>query len=229
MCKRRRPLARPRGVRSSNVAAFRLSDRTEEAAESDLIERTLAGDGDAFAILVGRHQRRVFRMTNAIVRDEAEADAITQDAFVLAYTNLAKFEGRSGFETWVTRIAINRSRDWLRRRKFTSLFVIGNDGDEGRPAIEPVDDRPDPERELSSAQLRRAIERAERRLSVQQKTIFRLRHHEDLALEEIASLLGLSAGTVRAHLFRAVHKIRKELADWRAGAQPLGSQHEALQ
>lgn len=206
-----------------------MTGRTDEPAEETLIERTLAGDGGAFAILVERHQRRIYRVAWAIVRDESEADAITQDSFVQAYTNLSKFEGRSGFETWVTRIAINRSRDTLRRRRFTSLFIIGNDAGDGQPSIEPVDDRPDPERQLHSTQLRHAIERAERRLSAQQKTIFRLRHYEDLALEEIAALLGLSAGTVRAHLFRAVHKIRKELAEWRSGGTPLGTHHEALQ
>ena len=82
--------------------------------------------------------------------------------------------------------------------------------------LEPVDDRPDPERQLMSVQLRRAIGRAERHLSAQQKTIFRLRHYENLALEDIADALGLRAGTVRAHLFRAIHKIRKELAEWRS-------------
>ena len=64
-------------------------------------------------------------------------------------------------------------------------------------------------------QLRAAIQRAERGLSPQQKVIFRLRHYENLSLEEIAEHLGLRAGTVRAHLFRAIHKIRKELAGWR--------------
>jgi len=66
-----------------------------------------------------------------------------------------------------------------------------------------------------SGQLRIAIQRAEKLLSSQQKVIFRLRHYENLSLEEIADHLGLRAGTVRAHLFRAIHKIRKELACWR--------------
>ena len=65
-----------------------------------------------------------------------------------------------------------------------------------------------------AVQLRAAIERAERKLSSQQKVIFRLRHYEDRSLEDIAQLLGLRSGTVRAHLFRAIHKIRQELAEW---------------
>jgi RNA polymerase sigma-70 factor, ECF subfamily len=195
-----------------NVAVFRFSD--SPPTDRELIERTLGGDGDAFAMLVERFQRKIFRLAYSIVRDEAEADTIAQDTFVLAYTNLQKFEARSGFETWLTRIAINRSRDWLRRRRFISLFSTNEDGVE-EPVIEPVDERPDAERSVMSSQLRAAIRRAERSLSAQQKIIFRLRHYEDLPAEEIAQHLGLQASTVRAHLFRASQKIRRELAAWR--------------
>ncbi|HEX8252208.1 MAG TPA: sigma-70 family RNA polymerase sigma factor [Thermoanaerobaculia bacterium] len=189
---------------------------SELSTDQELIDRTIAGDGHAFALLVERHQRKVFRVVLAIVRDASEADVVTQDAFVQAYTNLSRFEGRSGFETWLTRIAINRSRDTLRRRRFVSLFTFGGDDGEEETPLELVDERPDPERQFISSQLRVAIQRAERQLSPQQKVIFRLRHYENLALEEIAEHLGLNAGTVRAHLFRAVHKIRKELAVWRS-------------
>lgn len=197
------------------MAVFRPNDSLPPS-ESDLILRTLAGDGAAYGFLVERFQRKIFRVAYAIVRDETEADTVTQDTFIQAYTNLAKFEGRAGFETWLTRIAINRSRDVLRRRKLVSFFSPRQDPDDDEtPILEPVDDRPDPERQLMASQLRAAIERAERHLSSQQKVIFRLRHYENLALEEIAEHLGLAAGTVRAHLFRAIHKIRKELAGWR--------------
>jgi RNA polymerase sigma-70 factor (ECF subfamily) len=199
---------------------FRLTD-SEDAAPTDreLIARTLAGDGAAFGLLVERFQRKVFRVAFAIVRDDGEADNITQDTFVQAYTHLARFEERSAFETWLTRIAINRSRDVLRRRRFLSLFISrDDDGEPVEVMLEPVDERPDPERQYAASQLRSAIERAERMLSAQQKTIFRLRHYEEMSLEDIAAHLGLRSGTVRAHLFRAIHKIRKELAHWRQRA-----------
>lgn len=197
-----------------SVAAFRVSQIDHSnPTDRELIERTLAGDGGAFALLVERFQRNIYRVAYAIVRDDMEADTVTQDTFIQAYTHLAGFEGRSGLETWLTRIAINRSRDLLRRRRFVSLFTRIDD-DQTEFYLEPVDDRPDPEREMMSHQLKAAIERAERKLSTRQKIIFRLRHYEDRPLEEIADLLGLRAGTVRAHLFRAVHKIRKELAGW---------------
>jgi RNA polymerase sigma-70 factor (ECF subfamily) len=209
------------------VAAFRMNDPENLPSDRELIDRTLAGNGDAYGMLVERFQRKIFRVARSIVRDDMEADTITQDTFVQAYTHLARFQGRAEFETWLTRIAINRSRDALRRRRFVSLFTLRDDGSESETLIEPVDERPDPERQLLSSQLRKAIGRAERGLSSQQKTIFRLRHYENLPLEEIAEAMGLKAGTVRAHLFRAIHKIRKELAEWRSARDIQGTEHEA--
>ena len=206
-----------------------MSDPEDLPSDRELIDRTLAGNGDAFAMIVERFQRKIFRVARSIVRDDVEADIITQDTFVQAYTHLARFQGRAELETWLTRIAINRSRDALRRRRFVSLFTLREDGSESETLIEPVDERPDPERQLMSSQLRKAIGRAERGLSAQQKTIFRLRHYENLSLEDIAEAMGLKAGTVRAHLFRAIHKIRKELAEWRSARDIQGIEHEALQ
>jgi RNA polymerase sigma-70 factor, ECF subfamily len=192
----------------TQINAFDPPDR-------ELIARTLDGDGGAFGVLVERFQRKIYRVAYAIVRDEVEADTITQDTFIQAYTHLAKFQGRSEFQTWLTRIAINRSRDSLRRRRFFRFFSSTDDEENREGFVEPVDDRPDPEREIMAHQLRGAIELAERQLSAQQKVIFRLRHYENRSLEEIAELLGLRSGTVRAHLFRAIHKIRKQLEAFR--------------
>lgn len=188
--------------------------RESAPTDRELIARTLGGDGSAFGILVDRFQRKIYRVAYAIVRDDVEADTITQDTFIQAYTHLARFQGRSELETWLTRIAINRSRDWLRRRKFVSLFSHDDESEGREYVIEPVDERPDAERQVMAHQLRAAITRAAGTLSSQQKIIFRLRHYENHSLEEIAELLGLRSGTVRAHLFRAIHKVRKELAQW---------------
>jgi RNA polymerase sigma-70 factor (ECF subfamily) len=209
------------------VVTFRLTDSNEPPSDRELIDRTLAGDHDAFAAIVERFQRKIFRVAFAIVRDDVEADTITQDTFVQGYTHLAKFQGRAELETWLTRITINRSRDALRRRKFMSLFSRIDNDNEAAPHLEPVDQRPDPERQVMAGQLKAAIERAEKELSAQQKVIFRLRHYEDLSLEDIATHLGLRSGTVRAHLFRAIHKIRKELAAWRSRTTPQGMEDAA--
>lgn len=182
-------------------------------SDSALIERTLSGDEAAFASLIDRYQRKIYRVALAIVRDEAQADVVTHETFVQAYFRLRTFEGRAELETWLTRIAINKARDVLRGRKFVSLSSPArDDGEEESVAIELPDQAPDAERQVFAKQLRRLIEEAVESLSAQQKMIFRLRHFEEMSMEEIGELMGLHAGTVRAHLFRAVHKVRKRLA-----------------
>ncbi|HVR42555.1 MAG TPA: sigma-70 family RNA polymerase sigma factor [Thermoanaerobaculia bacterium] len=197
-----------------------MSER-DPTPERELIERVLEGDPSAFEVIVRRHQKRIFRVAWAILRDESEADAVTQDTFVQAYLHLKGFAGRSGLETWLTRIAINRSRDALRgRRRIRLTGWTGGEEDGGREWPQPVDPRPDAEREVMGRELQDAIDRAVDRLSIQQRLVFRMRHYEDRSLEEIASILGLRAGTVRAHLFRAIHKVRRELSGWFPSRKP---------
>ncbi|MGH9456338.1 MAG: RNA polymerase sigma factor [Thermoanaerobaculia bacterium] len=176
-----------------------------------LVARTLAGDAAAYDEIVRRHQKAIYRVAFAIVRDEADADGVTQDAFVQAYLHLSRFQRRSNLATWLTRIAINRARDVLRRRSWLRLRSWDV---EDAPPLQLVEEGPDAERRAIGRELREALERAEEALSAQQRIIFRMRHYEDRPLEEIAKLLGLRPGTVRAHLFRALQKLRKELGAW---------------
>lgn len=205
---------------SVNVVSAHQSE--QPLSDGELVEQTLAGDDEAFSELVARHQKKAFRIALAIVRDAAEADVVTQDAFVQAYMNLSRFQRRAEFETWLTRIVINRSRDALRGRSFVSLSAVRSGED--APQIDAVDQSPDAERQMIARQLNGAIERAVERLPAQQRVIFRLRHLEEMPLERIAELLGLRAGTVRAHLFRAVHRLRKELTQWLPGSRLIEEQ-----
>lgn len=196
------------------MANAQFTEPEVQVSDDDLISRSLAGDELAYARIVERYQKKIYRIALAIVRNEMDADHVTQDTFVQAYLNLAKFEKRAGLETWLTRIAINRGRDTLRGRKWTFLPWSSRDDDGEEVGIELADSRPDAEKEALGGEIGRAIEKAIEHLSEQQKTIFTLRHFEDLPLEEIARLMKLRPGTVRAHLFRAVHKVRKELKSW---------------
>lgn len=200
------------------MATVHVDELPDPATDAELIQRTLNGEEAAYGLVVDRYQRKVFRVAYAIVRDEMEADLITQDTFVKAYMNLARFEQRSELETWLTRIAINRGRDFLRGRKFLSLSPVDREG--RRDIHDPIDERPDAEREAIGHQIGLSLERALSSLSPQQKIIFRLRHYEERSLEEIGRLLDLRPGTVRAHLFRALKKLRHELADWVGNEEP---------
>ena len=181
--------------------------------ERSLVERAVSGDAEAFAEIVQTHQKRIYSVALAIVRDEMEADAVTQDTFIQAYRHLSRFEGRSELETWLTRIAINRARDSTRRRRRWISWSFGAENDSAG-MLDPVDENPDAERLMESRQLRHAIDRSLVKLSERQRIIFQLRHFDGRTLEEIASILGLKAGTVRAHLFRAIRKVREELRPW---------------
>ena len=187
-------------------------DPLELPTDESLISEVLSGSDDAFTRLVERYQKKIFRVSVAIVRDDMDADTVTQDTFVRAYYRLKDFEGRSGFETWLTRIAINRARDCLRKRRRWLRF--SDSSEDNVVPIDPVDDRPDAERSALSSEISAAVDRVVEGLSMQQRTIFCLRHYENLSLEEIARMLGLKSGTVRAHLFRAIHRLRDELVHW---------------
>lgn len=202
------------------VATLEVEQPQAEPSTDQLIDRSIEGDQRSFGDLVERYQRKIFRVAYAILRDEMESDLVTQDAFVQAWLHLAKFQRRSNFETWVTRIAINRAKDLIRSRRWT--VPLASQTDEDKAGFEPLDDKADPERNAVSRQLNDAIERAVDSLSTQQKMIFRLRHYENLPLEEISQIMGLRAGTVRAHLFRAVHKLRAELSGWLPGRKLEG-------
>jgi len=183
------------------------------STDEELIARTLEGDGSAYGTIVERYQRKIYRVAQAILRDEMEADIVTQDVFVQAYSSLGRFQQKSELATWLTRIAINRARDVIRRKRVRSFFTIGQPESEGG-IPELRDGQPDAERLAMSTQLLSSIEQAVSALSEQQRIIFSLRHYEDLSLEEIAASLNLRPGTVRTHLFRAIHKLRKELSAW---------------
>jgi RNA polymerase sigma-70 factor, ECF subfamily len=202
--------------------------RPDVPADPELIRRTLAGDGEAFDAIVLRHQRRIYRVAWAILRDETDADSVTQDAFVQAYRHLKRFEGRAELETWLTRIVVNRARDVLRSRKRWTLVPWARpDGSGGVGQPEPSDGRPDPERLVMAGQLSSAIDQAVEELSGQQRVVFTLRHFEDLPLEEIAEMLGMRPATARVHLFRALKKVRRRLEGWRPARPMEESHHEA--
>jgi len=202
------------------VASLQVEQPQAEHSTDELIDRSIEGDQRAFAEIVERYQRKIFRVAHAILRDEMESDLVTQDAFIQAWLHLARFERRANFETWLTRIAINRARDVIRSRRWT--VTLASQADDDEPGFEPIDEKADPERNAVSRQMNDAIEKAVKSLSSQQGMIFRLRHYENLSLEEISQAMGLRAGTVRAHLFRAVHKLRAELAGWLPGRRLEG-------
>jgi len=184
-------------------------------ADLSLVDLARGGDRAAFGELVRLHQRRVYTVCRQYLGPD-EADGAAQDAFVKAYSRLRSFDGRSAFTTWLTRIAVNTCLDRLRKLKREGLRVAAEEENgDGDLLGRLPDGAADPEALLMQRQALERLSRCEGRLPAQQREVFRLRFYAELALEEIAGALGVSPGTVKTQLHRAVHRVRQELGDVR--------------
>lgn len=188
--------------------------------ETQLIREARDGNPEAFAYFVRRYQPRITRVAYRLLRDMGEADCASQETFLRAYQSLKDFREGSTFETWITRICINWCKDRLKRRRLVFYFhqapAPGDaDEDEPGPRDTAAGDDPSPERRAISREIRERLRRAMDALSPRQRSVFVLKHFEELSIPEIADLTGLDSGTVKSHLFRAARKIRERLGDFR--------------
>jgi RNA polymerase sigma-70 factor (ECF subfamily) len=181
--------------------------------ESKLIGEVLAGRTESFEYFVKKYQHKITRVAYRLLRDSGEADCAAQESFLRAYQKLNDFREGSTFETWLTRICINWCKDRLKRRRLVFYFhqaPVEEDTETGPHEIAAHPD-PSPERRAMSREIRDRLRSAMESLSPRQRTIFVLKHFEELSIPEIAELTSLDSGTVKSHLFRAAHKIRERL------------------
>ena len=183
--------------------------------EARLIAEVRAGNADAFEYFVRRYQRRITRVAFRMLRDLGEADCAAQESFLKAYQNLNDFREGSTFETWLTRICINACKDRLKRRRLVFYFhqAPASSEEETGPRELAAHPDPSPERRAMSREIRERLSTAMESLSPRQRTIFVLKHFEELSIPEIAGMTGLDSGTIKSHLFRASRKIRERLED----------------
>jgi RNA polymerase sigma-70 factor, ECF subfamily len=185
-----------------------MADRLEAGIQSDVELRD-------FGAWMASEQRRIFLLCRRMLQDPDEADSATQDIFLKAFRALSKAEP-SVLENpgkWVARIAVNTCLDRLRSRAWRIWRRRPAPGDEALILAMTSEQSPDAEAQLYAKQIQRRLDAALERLSPRQRAVFILRHYEALSLEEIAGILHLDVGTVKAHLFRALGKLREELKD----------------
>jgi RNA polymerase sigma-70 factor (ECF subfamily) len=167
---------------------------------------------EEFDDLVREHQQRIFRVVMALVRDSELAANLTQDCFVRAYESRASFRGDASVSTWLIKIAMNLVRDHARNRRqafWKRLFQRPADEAEYESVAENVkDSRSTPDRLLLAKEELAAVWAAVAELSPQQREVFVLRFSEEMGLDEIALVLEVKVGTVKAHLSRAVTAVR---------------------
>jgi RNA polymerase sigma-70 factor (ECF subfamily) len=170
-------------------------------------------DDDAFDALVRQSQRRVQRIVQTLVGDADTAATLTQETFLRAYRARDSFRGRARVETWLISIALNVARDHLksRRQSFWRRLIRGREAAADDGAW--TDPGPSIERTLVAREAVDRIPAALRTLSTQQREAFTLRFVEEMSLAEIADVLGVSEGTVKAHLHRATQAVRRRLQE----------------
>lgn len=184
-----------------------------------MVEQLVAAGGAVtpladFAGWMASEQRRIFLLCQRMLGDSDDADTATQDAFLKAYRALEKQESVIDDPAkWLTRIAVNTCLDKLRSRRWQFWRKRPNQEDEEVILAMAPATAPDAEDQFFASQIGRRIHAALERLSDRQRAVFTLRHYEDRSLDEIAELLGLDVGTVKAHMARAVSKLREELRD----------------
>ncbi|WP_363320239.1 RNA polymerase sigma factor RpoE [Ferrovum sp.] len=184
---------------------------TEREIDQQLVERAQHGDKLAFELLVIKYQRKLLRLIGRLVRDPAEAEDVTQDAFIKAYRALGSFRGDSAFYTWLYRIGVNTAKNFLMnqgRRMPSSIGVEEAEYYEGNDLLQDVNT---PEAELLSRELARTVNDSMEALPEELKTAIRLREIEGLSYEDIATMMNCPIGTVRSRIFRAREAISHKL------------------
>jgi RNA polymerase sigma-70 factor (ECF subfamily) len=181
--------------------------------DQQLVERAQRGDKRAFELLVLKYQRKLGRLLSRFVRDPAEVEDVTQEAFIKAYRALPGFRGDSAFYTWLYRIGINTAKNYLvalGRRAPTSTG-FDNEEAEGFEDADQLRDANTPESELEGKEIAATVNRAMDALPKDLRTAITLREIEGLSYEEIANVMNCPVGTVRSRIFRARDAIAAEL------------------
>ena len=187
-----------------------MSDRE---IDRQLVERAQHGDKQAFGLLVEKYQRKLARLLSRFIRDPAEVEDVTQEAFIKAYRALPAFRGDSAFYTWLYRIGINTAKNYLMalgRRAPTSTEVEAEEA-EGLEEGEQLRDINTPESVLLSNEIARTVNQTIEQLPEELRKAIQMREIEGLSYEDIAAAMDCPIGTVRSRIFRAREAIAEQL------------------
>lgn len=190
----------------------------DKAEDRQLIEQIKQGEKKAFKELVDKYKKPLYYYCYRLCRNHADAEDLSQEVFIKVYQKINQFREEAKIKTWIYRIASNAFIDKKRRK----VFMIN---EKNYPEIESKiniammqsqENYRDPERQTESSIIQKHIDMAMQRLSEKEKTAFILKHHEGLAIKEIAAIFKTSDGTVKSHLFRAVQKLQTTLSFYRS-------------
>ena len=186
---------------------------TDRDIDRQLVARAQRGDKQAFELLVEKYQRKLARLLSRFIRDPAEVEDVTQEAFIKAYRALPAFRGDSAFYTWLYRIGINTAKNYLMamgRRAPTSTEVEAEEA-EGFEEGEQLRDINTPESLLLSSEIAKTVNATIEQLPEELRTAIQMREIEGMSYEDIAKAMDCPIGTVRSRIFRAREAIAEQL------------------
>lgn len=197
-----------------------MSTKAQEVAlDRLLVDRFKSGDQSAFNEMVSRYWDRIYAMVHQLLRNQQDAEEVTQDAFIRAHRGLVNFRGDSAFSTWLYQIATNLARNrywyWWRRKRDQSVSIdapVSADNDTTLAEVIPAD-LETPEDIAVTQELIANIAAGMERLSAKHREILILRNVKNLSYEEIAEILGISVGTVKSRIARARESLRAKLGE----------------
>lgn len=195
-------------IKASPPAALPLEDD-----DRALVRRVVAGDHAAFEVVMRRHNRRLYRLARATLKNDADAEDALQEAYLYAYRSMAQFRGDAALSTWLARVLLNecfgRLRRAARRQNVIPLISMHSEID---IATMPDNDTERPDEALVRADMRKLLERKLDQLPAEFRTVFMLRTVEEMSVEETAQCLDIPEATVRSRHFRARSLLRESLA-----------------
>ena len=188
-----------------------------DVSDLELVKQCQAGQTEAFDELVTRYRTRVFAMIYNMVHNEQDAWDLAQESFVKAWKSIKRFRGDSSFYTWMYRIVMNVTIDWLRKKQIKGAGSEFDDSiqlKEIDPASKTVPKAdPLPHERMERNEIRSKIDNAIGQLSPEHRAVILMKEIEDMQYHEIAETLGCSIGTVMSRLFYARKKLQKLLRD----------------
>ena len=189
----------------------RIDSREEDAV---LIRRALKGDQRAYRKLRQKYHESIYNLIYRMVRDKDEVEDLTQEAFIKAFMSLSSFNDEFAFSTWLYKIATNNCIDYIRRKKLQTFSIDKPiESKESDYTYELPDSTYEPDQELIERQKKKLLEDAINSLPAKYRHVIHLRHVEEKEYQEIAAILHLPLGTVKAHIFRAREMLNKYLRD----------------
>lgn len=207
----------PPGGSSTPAATSDPALPVANADEKSIIRRAQAGDLEAFDQLVRQHQERVYGTIYHMTANHDDAADLTQDTFIKAYNALRAFKGDCGFFTWLYRIAVNRTLNFLKQRRNRTPHLSLNDLDfnaENDPEIVDLASEHSPRRDTDLAELQQKLNAALLKLSEVHRMVVVMHDIQGMPHDEIAAILDCNPGTVRSRLFYARQQLQAYLSDY---------------